>query len=335
MTKAAMVDASHLKVARVGQDKKFSPFEVFGTGYPKTPQIIEGFDTQHPITTGFIPNPDHFFGADFARELLASFVLKKPALLVGEPGCGKTSGAIEFLMRLNYPFMKIDGSKFHDRSSLFGRLVPRKEGGLAWVDGPITICARNGWACVFDEMFKTSDEALVTLNALVEGRPVLLEENDNEVVVPAAGFWLIGTSNGAGNGADRLRFSTEKKQDGSLRNRLSFIKCSYLSKEAEIEVLRKKYPKLNKEIIELFVTFARDTRAASAMQDSEKRIEEPMSTRELIAALDYFVVLNRTESALNMAYFNKLSDIDATAARALLSSLTVGETTSQAGAASA
>ena len=307
-----------LKLKSVGQPKKFTLRSVFGQEHPEL-EILDGFDTPHPVTAGFKLNPYHAYIKEPAKVLGACFLKRIPVVLVGKKGCGKSSGVINMLLALNLPFLKVDGSKYHDKASLFGRLELAPTGGMHFVDGPVTTCMRNGWSFVYDEMFKATDEALVCLNTVSEGRPVLLEENGNEVVAPAPGFWLVGTSNSNGSGAGRAGYGTEKKQDRSLLDRVALIQCHYLAEDKEIEVLKKTVPGLHDETYKLLVKFAGDTRAAVDAPD-DKRIEDPLSTRGLIMALTLSDLLSDVRPALDAAYFSKLSETDRTVAEVLWNS---------------
>ena len=115
-------------------------------------------------------------------RVLRGLQLRRPLLLEGSPGVGKTSLVVALAKATNHSIVRINLSEQTDVSDLFGADLPVEGAGggqFAWRDGPLLRALKDGSWVVFDELNLASQSVLEGLNACFDHR--------GEIFVPELG----------------------------------------------------------------------------------------------------------------------------------------------------
>ncbi|XP_075058881.1 midasin [Mixophyes fleayi] len=118
-----------------------------------------------------------------AQRLMRALQLRKPILLEGSPGVGKTSLVTALAKASGNNLVRINLSEQTDVTDLFGTDLPiegGKGGEFAWHDGPLLSALKAGHWIVLDELNLASQSVLEGLNACFDHR--------SEVYIPELGM---------------------------------------------------------------------------------------------------------------------------------------------------
>lgn len=123
---------------------------------------------------------------------------RKPIVMIGQPGSGKSAGLEALAYRANRPLYRVSLGLGTRQDDLIGRWT-LINGSTIWQDGVLTRAMREGAWILLDELDSAQDGILASLyEALEPGGCLTLKERDGERVAPANGFWLFATANSLG-----------------------------------------------------------------------------------------------------------------------------------------
>lgn len=122
-----------------------------------------------------------------------------PIYITGLSGNGKTTMVEQICANNGREFVRANITKETDEDDLLGgfRLV---NGESVWVDGPAVVAMKRGSILLLDEVNLNPDK-IMCLQPVMEGKPVFLKKI-NQYVYPAAGFNILATANGKGQGGE-------------------------------------------------------------------------------------------------------------------------------------
>jgi nitric oxide reductase NorQ protein len=125
----------------------------------------------------------------------AAFAGGLPIMLKGPTGCGKTRLIEHMAARLDVPLYTVSCHEDITAADLMGRYVLRG-GETVWVDGPMTLAAREGGICYLDEIVEARADTTVAVHPLADHRRQLTLERLGDVRIKAAdGFCLVVSYN--------------------------------------------------------------------------------------------------------------------------------------------
>jgi len=153
---------------------------------------------ERPVTSNGRAPDQHPFYLEVANEVAvfdAAFRGGLPVMLKGPTGCGKTRLVEHMSVRLGVPLYTVSCHEDVTAADLMGRYVLRG-GETVWVDGPLTLAARNGGICYLDEIVEARADSTVAIHSLADHRRELsLERLGDERIVAKADFCLVVSYN--------------------------------------------------------------------------------------------------------------------------------------------
>jgi len=138
--------------------------------------------------------------------------------LYGGTGAGKSSLVEQVCATGELPLMY---QSFHEDIKPCELLGGKElvDGNTVWVDGPVTRAYREGFVLLLDEIDAFPPEVQFCLYGILDGKPLVLAENGNEVVKKHAHFRAVATGNTQGRGDDTGMYAGTNVLNRALLNR--------------------------------------------------------------------------------------------------------------------
>ncbi|KAI8073967.1 hypothetical protein BC940DRAFT_267177 [Gongronella butleri] len=187
-----------------------------------------------------------------AMRVVRAMQLKKPILLEGSPGVGKTSLISALAAAAGQPLVRINLSEQTDLMDLFGSDLPvegGQSGEFAWRDAPFLQAMKAGHWVLLDELNLASQSVLEGLNSCLDHRgAVYIPELDREFLC-APGFRVFGAQNPLQQGGGR------KGLPKSFVNRFTQVYVEHLLPDDLLFIGTHMFPAVPADILGKMITF--------------------------------------------------------------------------------
>ncbi|KAI8339483.1 P-loop containing nucleoside triphosphate hydrolase protein [Chlamydoabsidia padenii] len=189
---------------------------------------------------------------DNAMRVIRSMQLKKPILLEGSPGVGKTSLVSALAAASGHNLVRINLSEQTDLMDLFGSDLPVEGGNsgeFAWRDAPFLQAMKAGDWVLLDELNLASQSVLEGLNSCLDHRgAVYIPELDREFFC-APGFRVFGAQNPLQQGGGR------KGLPKSFVNRFTQVYVEQLTADDLLFICTHLFPEFKADTLQRMITF--------------------------------------------------------------------------------
>ncbi|XP_076242744.1 midasin [Calliopsis andreniformis] len=185
-------------------------------------------------------------------KILRALQLKKPILLEGSPGVGKTSLISALARASGHRFLRINLSDQTDISDLFGADLPvegGKPGEFSWRDGPFLRALKNGDWILLDELNLASQSVLEGLNACFDHRGVIYIPELAMTFNVKPSTRLFGCQNPFRQGGARRGLPK------SFLNRFTQVFVDILERTDLQYILETQFPELPGDLLSQMITF--------------------------------------------------------------------------------
>ena len=300
----------------------------------KTTAKAQGFAAGHKWMNYVAPKNKKYFFRDtlvkpFMNWLYAPF--GDSCLLVGPTGSGKSSLAEQITNRLNWPCITVSAHSRMEMPELTGYNLPVTDpvsGDLNTkiVDGPLTQAMRHGLVLVIDEYDALDPAVTVGLHAVLEGKPLVIAENNGELVKPHPNFRFVACGNTAGQGDATGVYAGTMQQNLASLDRFRVIEVPYLEAENEEATLVDNLPMLP-EIMAINMVKVANSIRNQHQGLGGNYLSVTMSTRTLLRwariSCGYLVTgtPNPLQVALNESLLNRCDNVQKVAIRKIAQSV--------------
>lgn len=247
------------------------------------------------IGTGGYISPD----ANLWQDVMAAVVLRKPVLLKGPTGAGKTRMAESISSVFGQPMQSINSSVDLDAEALLGfkTLVQRDgQSQIEFIEGPVVTAMKKGHLLYIDEINMAKAETLPILHSALDHRRMMTNPFTGEVIEAHPDFGVIAAINEGYIGTAPM--------NEALKNRFIAYPVPYLTGQQLSELWDREFPDAESKLKEFMLNLAEDL-----MKQVENGLlsEEAASIRSLLDATALSEHMDPIR-AVNYAIAQKLED---------------------------
>lgn len=247
------------------------------------------------IAQGGYRSPDAYL----LEDVLVSIALKKPVLLKGPTGSGKTKMAETISAYFNQPMHSINCSVDLDAESMLGfKTVVQQQGQtiIEFVEGPVVKAMKAGHILYIDEINMAKAETLPILHGVLDHRRMLTNPFTGEVIYAHEDFNVIAAINEGYMGTTPM--------NEALKNRFVSYSVPYISGEQLRELWQERFPTLPATTKTMMLSLAEDLK--NQVQQGMLS-EEAASIRSLLDATELAQYIEPLR-AIRYAIAEKLAD---------------------------
>lgn len=236
---------------------------------------------------------------DLFHDVLIAISLKKPVLLKGPTGAGKTKLAETVSHYFKQPVQSINCSVDLDAESLLGfKTIVLKDGANAieFVEGPVIEAMKKGHILYIDEINMAKAETLPILHSVLDYRRMLTNPFTGEVIQAHPDFSVIAAINEGYIGTTPM--------NEALKNRFVSFSIPYISGALLANLWNETFPAAPKQLITVMLHLAEDL-----MEQVKQGLlsEEAASIRSLLDATELAQYMEPMR-AITYAIAEKLED---------------------------
>ncbi|MFQ5597740.1 MAG: CbbQ/NirQ/NorQ/GpvN family protein [Nitrospiria bacterium] len=195
---------------------------------------------------------------------------KRPVLLKGPTGCGKSRFVAHMAYHLKRPLITVACHEDLTASDLVGRYLLKGD-ETQWSDGPLAMAVKHGAICYLDEIVEARNDTTVVIHPLTDDRRILPIEKKGEVIHASDDFMIVISYNPGYQ-------SLIKNLKQSTRQRFISLDFQYPPRATETAVISREAG-VSQAISERLVAIAEKVRNLK-----NHGLEEGVSTRLLIYA---------------------------------------------------
>ncbi|KAK1598724.1 ATPase [Colletotrichum navitas] len=187
-----------------------------------------------------------------AMRVMRSLQMRKPILLEGSPGVGKTTLVAALARVCGRPLTRINLSDQTDLMDLFGTDMPvegAEAGNFAWRDAPFLQAMQNGEWVLLDEMNLASQSVLEGLNACLDHRGEVYISELDQVFKRHPDFRLFAAQNPHHQGGGR------KGLPSSFVNRFIVVYADVFTAEDLLLIAQHNFPNIPTDIVSGVIQF--------------------------------------------------------------------------------
>jgi cobaltochelatase CobS len=294
---ASVVESTNKKVAELTKsldDLKASPsmrleFKIgdkvkapVGTGIPEgeitmvnSKDAFGMFDFEVPAFSWKSPHPlvpeidkNYQFDKRVLIEVLYCLIYDKRAFLTGHTGTGKSTHIEQVAARLNWPLIRANFDSELTRMEVVGKEALRVEVDTKtgqshtvteFVETILPTAMRHGYIFLGDEWDSIRPDVAFVMQPILEGKPLVLLEDESKIVPRHPMFRMFATGNTRGQGDESGIYNGTRPQNAASMDRFEeWVHFDYPTQQDVVTFIKNHHPDMPTELRERISKFVRE-----------------------------------------------------------------------------
>jgi cobaltochelatase CobS len=243
---------------------------------------------------------DGFYFPDFTSALIRRVKEGKNTYLAGESGTGKSEMIEKIAKYVGQTVIRINFHEGITESALIGKWIV-KNNETVFAYGLVPLAMQKGYWLLLDEIDYAQPEHTSVLQAVLEGKPLVITSNEGEIIAPHESFRIFATGNTTGRGDSTDSYHGTNFMNAAFLDRWSIFRVQYSKKENKIIEALTNDVEFSKKLVKLFNVF----RSLKKNGDITNAV---FSTRRMINVAEALIGGDTLSEAVEYELFNRYTD---------------------------
>lgn len=238
-----------------------------------------------------------YYFPNFTDALVNRIKGNRKVFLTGEAGVGKSELIQKLADYYGQKLIRVNFSSGVTEGTLIGKYTVRA-GETVFAYGFLPMAMKKGYWVLLDEIDYAQPEYLAIMQAVLEGKPLVITNNEGEIVEPHPNFRLFATGNTKGRGDLSDSYTGTNFLNMAFLDRWTIFEMTYTNKEQEIIFKISKDKELSEKIKKVFELFR-------TAQKEGTIVNSVFSTRRMIALVEALVMGDSLIEAFEYEIFSR------------------------------
>ena len=195
-----------------------------------------------------------FYFPDFLSNFINRIRAKRNIFISGESGTGKSEMIQKLADFYGQTLIRINFHQGVTESSLIGKYVV-KNSETAFAYGLVPLAMKKGYWLLLDEIDYAEPEHTSVLQAVLEGKELIITSNEGEMVVPNESFRVFATGNTTGRGDSSDSYHGTNFMNSAFLDRWTIFQMEYSKREYKIINSIINDLELSRKLVKIFELF--------------------------------------------------------------------------------
>ena len=245
-------------------------------------------------------NYNGFYFPEFTPNLLNRIRGKRNIFISGESGTGKSDMIQKLADFYGQTLIRINFHQGVTESTLIGKYIVRNS-ETQFAYGLVPLAMKKGYWLLLDEIDYAEPEHTSVLQAVLEGKPLVITSNEGEMVTPNPSFRIFATGNTTGRGDSTDSYHGTNFMNSAFLDRWTIFQMEYSKKEPKIVESILGDSELSKKIVKIFELFR-------ALKKNGDITNSVFSTRRMMNIAEALKMGDTLSEALKYELFSRFNE---------------------------
>ena len=265
---------------------------------------ISNFDKEPPSEAVLFNAPpksyNGFFFPDFTGNFINRIRGRRNIFVSGESGTGKSDMIQKLADFYGQTVIRINFHQGVTESTLIGKYVV-KNGETNFAYGLVPLAMKKGYWLLLDEIDYAEPEHTSVLQAVLEGKPLIITSNEGEMLTPHPSFRIFATGNTTGRGDSTDSYHGTNFMNSAFLDRWTIFQMEYSKKENKIIENLINDAELSKKLVKIFELFR-------ALKKNGDITNSVFSTRRMMNIAEALKMGDTLSEAFKYELFSRFND---------------------------